>query len=158
MGVVWTVACGVGEMREERQCLLGLAFFHGLFIPLLVVLTTATAGGNFSFDEVLPIAAWILGGLALGSLLTAFQNHPRRKLGLVSFGSTGLAAGLVLFALCVVPSPCMNLFLGCMCGLLGSPLAETFQANLPVEERGPGIASCNISKATPHALFAEFSV
>ncbi len=158
MPLVWTAACRVWQIREARQCLLGLAFFHGLFIPLLVVLTTATAGGNFSFDEVLPIAAWILGGLALGSLLTAFQNHPRRKLGLVSFGSTGLAAGLVLFALGVVPSPGMNLFLGCMCGLLGSPLAETFQANLPVEARGTGIAFCNIAKATAIALLTGLIV
>src|SRR5206468_4463168 len=44
------------------------------------------------------ILAWILLGAAAGSLLASVQRHPRRALGLVPLGTSGLAIGLILAA------------------------------------------------------------
>src|SRR5207237_1099137 len=83
----------------------------------------------------LRIGLWIAGGVGLGSLLAGLQGHPRRALGLVPFGATGLLIGLMFAALGSSPSVGLCLFLGITAGLVNVPLSAGYQHNLPAAAR-----------------------
>src|SRR5262249_24595283 len=108
--------------------------------------------GPPSLDDFLRTAVWVVGGLALGSLLAGLQGHPRRLLGLVSLAATGLTIGLVFIVCGVSPSPALNVVLGSMGGLIVVPLSATFLADLPVDMRGRGTALFHAAKAVAIAL------
>jgi 1-acyl-sn-glycerol-3-phosphate acyltransferase len=143
--------------REARACLLALASLRGIVVALTGAVIAATlsqhiAPGGASVEELTGVVGelvergvWILGGVAAGSLLASVQGHPFRALGLVPFGATGLLLGLVLAALGGVPSPGLCLWLGVMAGLINVPLAATYQAALPADARGNGMAVRNLA-------------
>jgi 1-acyl-sn-glycerol-3-phosphate acyltransferase len=150
--IVWTAARRLWHNSEARTCFFGLVFFHGLFSALVVALALAISTDSLSLNELLRSGGWLLGGLALGFLLAGFQGHPRRQLGLVSFGSTGLTIGLLLLTFGIAPSPALTVFLGCMGGLIIVPLSATFPADLAADIRGQGMAYCQLAKAAAVAV------
>ncbi len=148
--------------REARGSLLALAALRGLAAAMMgalvaVVLSDGAnhfgamieseAGGD-GFDarlkQMLGVGVWVMVGIAAGSLLAGTQRHPRRALGLVVFGATGMAVGLVVAALGAVPSPALCVVLGAMGGLVNVPLAATFQAAVPADARGNAMSVRNL--------------
>jgi 1-acyl-sn-glycerol-3-phosphate acyltransferase len=142
-------AASIWAARETRVCLVGLALLRGIvtgltgaLLPRLLTSDTPNRG------QLLAACAWIgwlMAGLALGSLLAGLQRHPRRVLGLVPWGATGLVAGLIWAASGDIPAPALLVIFGVMAGLVNVPLAATYQADLPADARGNGMAVRNFA-------------
>src|SRR5439155_8498758 len=79
---------------------------------------------------------------------------PRRVLGLVPLGATGLTIGLGIAAIGEVPGEGLCLVLGIMVGLINVPLAATYQGALPADARGNGMAVRNFADYLLTALMA----
>jgi 1-acyl-sn-glycerol-3-phosphate acyltransferase len=133
---------------ETRGALLGMACLRGLvagatgaFVALL--LNDQAAALETQIGARFDILAWILVGVAAGSFVASLQRHPRRALGLVPMGVTGLAVGLVL-AITESPDPTVCVLLGMMGGLVKVPLAASYQISLPPDARGNGMAIRNL--------------
>ena len=139
---------------EARACLIGLASLRGVLTAMIGALAAATFTGRYTIPQLIDVGAWILGGVALGSLLAGCQRHPRRVLSFVAIGATGLAAGLALVAFGVLPGKVLCVVLGVMGGLINVPLAATYQAALPADARGNGMAVRNFADYVVIALFA----
>jgi 1-acyl-sn-glycerol-3-phosphate acyltransferase len=81
----------------------------------------------------------------LGCLTAAWQGHPRRSLGLVPLGATGLLLGLAWAIYSPTGAsgwaPCF--VLGFMGGLVNVPLRAAYQASVPADARGNGMAVMN---------------
>lgn len=143
-------ARSIWAARETRVCLLGLALLRGIVTGLTGALLPrlATPKDDPLHMQLLPVCAWIgwvMAGLALGSLLAGLQRHPRRVLGLVPWGATGLVVGLIWAASGDIPAPALLVVFGVMAGLVNVPLAATFQADLPADARGNGMAVRNFA-------------
>ncbi|MBY0527226.1 MAG: MFS transporter [Gemmataceae bacterium] len=130
--------------KETRGSMLALAGF----LSLVVVGTGAVLGhtGVLQADgnRALLADALVLAGAgaALGSLVASFQGHPRRVLGLVPLGATGMLAALAwaaAFGDLLGPSA----VLGFMGGMVNVPLRSTYQAAVPADARGNGMAVAN---------------
>jgi 1-acyl-sn-glycerol-3-phosphate acyltransferase len=135
----------IWNVPEARGCLLGLALLRGLVTGMSGAVAAATFSGTFELKELISVGGWVMGGVAIGSLLAGLQRHPRRVLGLVPIGATGLVFGLVLIALGVLPSPVVFVLLGIMGGLVNVPLSATYQADVPADARGNAMAIRNFA-------------
>ncbi len=137
--------------RASRASLLGLAYLRGVVTAmtgavLACTLTRQAASGqDLPYGDLIWTGAWILLGVAAGSLLAGVQGHPRRSLGLVPIGATGLLAGLMAAASTAgdLVQPWLCLALGSMGGLINVPLAACYQASIPADARGNGMAVRN---------------
>lgn len=151
------------RQRESRACLLGLAYLRGVVTAMTggVLACTLTrqaeSGQGIPYQELLWSGAWILIGVAAGSLLAGVQGHPFRALGLVPVGATGLLAGLLGAASTAddLVAPWLCLTLGIMGGLINVPLSATYQASLPANARGNGMAVRNL---TDHLFMSAMSL
>jgi 1-acyl-sn-glycerol-3-phosphate acyltransferase len=135
---------------EARGSLLALAAVRGLILGILGAATAfVLEGSEASVSDIvevyLPPAGWLMGGVALGSLVAGLQRHPRRVLGLVPCGAAGLAIALIFMAAGMVLGPVLGVVLGAMWGLVNVPLAAMYQAALPADARGNGMALRNFA-------------
>jgi len=138
--------CGrIWREREARWCLLGLSSLRGLITGMTGAILAATLASGDDLGQLLEIGAYVLGGVAAGSLLAGMQKHPRRVLGLVPWGALGLTVGLVIAATGNVPGPTLCVVLGVMAGLVNVPLAATYQADVPADARGNAMAVRNFA-------------
>ena len=145
----------IWNVKIMRGCLLGLASLRGLLTAMVGALIAASLGENrFSLEQLLAIGGWIMAGVAVGSLLAGLQRHPRRVLGLVPWGATGLTVGLIVAACGAIPGNALCLLLGVMAGLVNVPLAATYQGELPADARGNGMAVRNFADYLVTALAA----
>lgn len=142
--------------REARATVLGLACFLGLI--------GAGAGAVFAYIQglgadavrhTLPLAMILVTvGAVAGAGLAGVQGHPRRSLGLVPLGATGL---LVVLAWAAGTSnltwPCLAI--GLMSGLVNVPLRAAYQAAVPPDARGNAMAIMN---TTAYALTVSMSL
>ncbi len=119
---------------------------------LMGALVAESLADEAYFQQLLSIGVWLLGGVAAGSVLAGLQRHPRRVLGLVPAGATGLTFGLMIAAWGSVPGPGLCLVLGIMVGLVNVPLAATYQGSLPADARGNGMAVRNFADYLVTAL------
>jgi 1-acyl-sn-glycerol-3-phosphate acyltransferase len=129
---------------EARGTLLGLAGFMGLVIAgsgavVAQVLNDETAGGGMNRAQNIILVGI---GVALGSFLASLQGHPRRSLGLIPFAALGLLAALAWAALSSDRRGA-SLMMGVMAGLANVPLRAAYQAALPADARGNGLAVSN---------------
>jgi 1-acyl-sn-glycerol-3-phosphate acyltransferase len=144
----------IWHVKITRGCLLGLASLRGLMTGLMGALLAESAGDEGFMRRLLGIGVWVLGGVGAGSLLAGLQRHPRRVLGLVPWGATGLTVGLAALAADWVPGETLCALLGVMVGLVNVPLAATYQGNLPADARGNGMAVRNFADYLVTALVA----
>ncbi len=148
LGRIWRV-------KETRGCLFGLASLRGLLTGMMGALVAGSLNGaSASPMQLIEIGGWIMGGVAAGSFLAGLQRHPRRILGLVPWGATGLTLGVIIAALGHVPGKFLCVLLGIMAGLVNVPLAATYQADLPADARGNGMAVRNFTDYLLTALVA----
>jgi 1-acyl-sn-glycerol-3-phosphate acyltransferase len=144
----------IWAVKEARGCLLGLAALRGLMTGTMGALIAASLDGGFSITQLLGIGGWIMAGVAAGSFLAGLQRHPKRVLGLVPWGATGLTIGLIIAAFGSVPGEALCVILGIAVGLINVPLAATYQADLPADARGNGMAVRNFADYVMTALMA----
>jgi 1-acyl-sn-glycerol-3-phosphate acyltransferase len=144
----------IWNIKETCGCLLGLASLRGLLTGLMGALIINSLDDNAFLTRLLGIGAWVMVGVGAGSFLAGLQRHPRRVLGLVPLGATGLSIGLAITTLGVVPHAALCFTLGVMVGLVNVPLAATYQAVLPADARGNGMAVRNFADYLVTALVA----
>ncbi len=129
---------------EARGSLLGLAAFQAVVTAGSgALLAVVLAREGFGLADLLRPLALAGGGAALGCAGASLAWHPRRCLGLVPFGATGLLAALTWTAFAGgIPSlPCF--LLGCMGGLVNVPLRSVYLAAVPADARGNATAAMN---------------
>jgi len=133
-------------VRDPAACgsMMALAIFLALSLAGAGALLAYTGALHADADLTPLVNAMVLigAGVALGSLVASLQGHPRRALGLVPFAATGMLLALIWAIVSgdlLVPS----LALGFMGGLLNAPLRAAFQAAVPADARGNGMAVAN---------------
>jgi 1-acyl-sn-glycerol-3-phosphate acyltransferase len=132
-------------VRDPAACgtMLALAAFLALALTgagALLEYTGALRAHDFA--PFLQALVMIGIGAAIGSLLASLQGHPRRALGLVPIAATGTILALVWAVLggdLLGPS----LVLGVTGGLVNAPLRAAYQAAVPADARGNGMAVSN---------------
>ncbi|MGH7169264.1 MAG: MFS transporter, partial [Gemmataceae bacterium] len=134
----------IGRERAAAGNLLGLACFQA------IVTTGAGAIVHGTLDHGLSqgvLHKLVLMGVAagLGCLTAAWQGHPRRSLSLVPLGATGLLLGLggAIYSLTGASGGLACFVLGFMGGLINVPLRAAYQAAVPADARGNGMAVMN---------------
>jgi 1-acyl-sn-glycerol-3-phosphate acyltransferase len=141
--------------REARAALLGLAAFIGLLTAGTGAMIAYTLSPQFADQRAaLPEAMVLVAiGAALGSLLAGLQAHPRRQLGLVPYAAAGLLAA---FAWAAVSSELRwpAFLMGVMGGILNVPLRADYQAAVPADARGNGMAVMNTANYLCGTLMA----
>jgi 1-acyl-sn-glycerol-3-phosphate acyltransferase len=125
--------------QTAAAALVGLAAFQAIVTAgsgALLAHTLVSGGEAHDFRWIL---VEVMIGAALGCGVAALQGHPRRSLGLVPFGATGLVAALV-WASVVGPTwgPC--LLLGLSGALVNVPLRATYIGEVPADARGNAMA------------------
>lgn len=148
----------VGFFRDSRRILrdpatrwplLAWSTFRGLVAAITgafiaVTLSRAAAGeGQSTWQAFLTVAVWILAGVAVGSILAGLQGHAHRSLGLVPLAALGLAFTLIGVSIHASPAGWVFLLVGVMVGLINVPLYSAYQASLPADARGNGMAILN---------------
>jgi 1-acyl-sn-glycerol-3-phosphate acyltransferase len=106
---------------------------------MAVVMLSRTFDDN-RLIQIAVLIAWAVTGMALGSLFAALQQHPRRLLGFVPPGATGLTITLMVAASTDLPSDLLYAAFGFMVGLVNFPLSVTYQIVLPPNARANGMA------------------
>jgi 1-acyl-sn-glycerol-3-phosphate acyltransferase len=140
--------------REARICLVGLSGKRGLVIGMSgAMLAIMFVGTGPSLKEIGHIAAWVAAGVAVGSLMAGLQKHPRRVLGMVPVGATGFAIGMAYAATGDSPNEWFCALVGIMAGLINVPLASTYQAAVPADARGNGMAVRNLTDYVCATIF-----
>lgn len=132
---------------EARGSLLGMAVFQGIVTAgsgaiFTLALDNVASGHTAAMYALILVCA----GVALGCLLASFQTHPRRTLGLVPYGVTGLLVADVWAALGnvngIAPAA-PSLLLGIMGGVVNVPLRTTYLAAVPADARGNAMSVMN---------------
>jgi 1-acyl-sn-glycerol-3-phosphate acyltransferase len=132
--------------REPRRLVFLMAGFRGLLAALTGLLLAPTLQaalgpiGKIDLQELTRIGVWLGCGWILGSFVASVQGHPRRCVGLMIYGKGGFAIALSLAALGGGLSSGWCLFLGLTAGVTNAPLAAGYQAELPADARGNGMA------------------
>jgi 1-acyl-sn-glycerol-3-phosphate acyltransferase len=134
----------IGREPAAAGSLLGLACFQAVVTAGSGAIVEHTLGQGL--HEGLLQALGLIGlGAALGCLTASWQGHPRRSLGLVPLGATGLLLALAWATHSLAGAagglPCF--LLGFMGGLVNVPLRAAYQAAVPADARGNGMAVMN---------------
>jgi 1-acyl-sn-glycerol-3-phosphate acyltransferase len=123
--------------------LLGLASFQAIVTAGSGAIVAQVLGRELH-EGLLPAMALMGVGAALGCLAAGWQGHPRRSLGLVPLGATGLLLALAWTTGGTPVPPVVACFvLGFMGGLVNVPLRAAYQAAVPADARGNGMAVMN---------------
>jgi 1-acyl-sn-glycerol-3-phosphate acyltransferase len=135
----------ISRARMAAASLLGLACFQAIVTAGAGAIVQRTLDQERSQEGLLRDLALITVAAGLGCLTAAWQGHPRRSLGLVPLGATGLLLGLAgaIYAEGSAADwlPCF--VLGFMGGLVNVPLRAAYQAAVPADARGNGMAVMN---------------
>jgi 1-acyl-sn-glycerol-3-phosphate acyltransferase len=136
----------IGRQRAAMGSLLGLASFQAIVTAGSGAIVLQTLDRDSSSGL---LQAMVLMGLGagLGCLTAAWQGHPRRSLGLAPLGATGLLLALAWMTLLLSAEQALPLIpclaLGFMGGLINVPLRAAYQAAVPADARGNGMAVMN---------------
>lgn len=131
---------------EATASLLGLAAFQAVVTAgsgALVAYTLARQSADQ--DESFQALILVMAGAALGCGVAGLQGHPRRNLGWVPLGTTGLLAALGWAAAAggtgLPATAC--LLLGFTGGLVNVPLRAAYQGAVPADARGNAMSIMN---------------
>ena len=144
----------IGREQAAWSSLLGLACFQAIVTAGAgaVVLRTLDRGAS---DGLLYAMALIGVGAGLGCLTAAWQGHPRRSIGLVPVGATGLLLALAWMTLLPPAETALPLIpcfaLGFMGGLINVPLRAAYLAAVPADARASVTPNAWHPLVTPYA-------
>lgn len=125
---------------KARLTMLGLACFMALIAAGAGAVVAYILGR--SEDKLLMGLMLVMLGASAGSWLAGLEGHENRVLGLVPYGAVGLLLALAWAAVAShIEAPCV--LLGFMGGLTNVPLRAAFQAAVPADARGNGMAVSN---------------
>lgn len=140
----------IWNVPQARSAMLGVAALRGILLaatgPVIAInlnLHFDGRGPESGFAAMLPYVFMVLIGAAAGALLASVQGHPTRVLGLVPFALTGLFLALLTAAFLPSIPSWIYFAVGVMGGLANVPLFSTYQAALPADARGNGLAVLN---------------
>jgi 1-acyl-sn-glycerol-3-phosphate acyltransferase len=131
---------------EARLSLLGLAFFLALITNGAGIVAQYQLGLEDGKAEGGMIRALFFVGLGVGagSWLAGLQRHLYRALGVVPLAVVGMLVSLAwATGTTRLAGPC--LLLGLMGGVLNVPLRSFYQASVPADARGNGMAFMNLA-------------
>jgi 1-acyl-sn-glycerol-3-phosphate acyltransferase/MFS family permease len=132
--------------QEARFGLLGLGFFLALLTVGAGVMAQFALDPSLEADKNSQLWSlfYVFLGVAIGSGLAGIQKHVYRALSLVPVAALGMLAALGWAAWTrKLEGPCI--LLGLMGGLLNVPLRAFYQARVPPDARGNGMACMNVS-------------
>jgi 1-acyl-sn-glycerol-3-phosphate acyltransferase len=136
----------IGREPAAAGSLLGLACFQALVTAGSGAFVEQTLSRELHEGFLQALAMSMLGA-GLGCLAASWQGHPLRCLGLVPLGATGLLLALGWATLAIAPETALPLapcfVLGFMGGLVNVPLRAAYQAAVPADARGNGMAIMN---------------
>ncbi len=132
----------IGRERAAWSSLLGLASFQAIVTAGAGAIVQRTLDSG-PLQGLLHALVMMGAGAGLGCLTAAWQGHPRRSLGLVPLGATGLLLALAIHALVGGSGWSSGFVLGFMGGLINVPLRAAYQAAVPADARGNGMAVMN---------------
>ncbi len=136
----------IGREPAARGSLLGLACFQAIVTAGSGAIVEHTLGRELHAGLLQALVLMGMGA-ALGCLTASWQGHPRRSLGLVPLGATGLLLALGWATRAVSAEAALPLLpcfvLGFMGGLVNVPLRAAYQAAVPADARGNGMAVMN---------------
>jgi len=147
----------IGHERAAWSSLLGLASFQAIVTAGAGAIVQRTLDRGPS-QGLLHALVMMGAGAGLGCLTAAWQGHPRRSLGLVPLGASGLLLALAVpmqNAECRMQNESLSSILhsafcilhcgvlGFMGGLVNVPLRAAYQAAVPADARGNGMAVMN---------------
>jgi 1-acyl-sn-glycerol-3-phosphate acyltransferase len=136
--------CGrVFDDEETRSSLLALSAFQAIVTAGSGVLLTLLFGGEESPNALFRPMLLLGIGAAAGCGVASLQGHPRRCLGLVPLGTTGLLIALGWAGLAGGTDSVPCLLLGFMGGLVNVPLRATYLAAVPADARGNATSIMN---------------
>jgi 1-acyl-sn-glycerol-3-phosphate acyltransferase/MFS family permease len=135
----------IWNTKEARTCLIGLSGKRGLIIGMSGAMLAMLFHNRIDLMEVARITCWVAAGVIAGSLFVSLQKHPRRVLGMVPLGATGLTIGLAYVAGGDRPDEWLCALVGMAAGLINVPLAATYQADVPDDARGNAMAVRNLT-------------
>ncbi len=131
----------IGRDQAALASLLGLACFQAIVTAGAGALVQHTLDRGLS-QGLLQVMLLMGAGAGLGCLTAAWQGHPRRSLGLVPLGATGLLLALAFHSFAETADG-TGFVLGFMGGLINVPLRAAYQAAVPIDARGNGMAVMN---------------
>lgn len=133
----------IGSEPAAWSSLVGLASFQAIVTAGAgaIVQRTLDQGLSTGFVHVLALMGV---GAALGCLTAARQGSSRRCLGFVPLGATGLLLALAIHAFVGGSDAWFGFVLGLMGGLINVPLRAAYQASVPADARGNGMAVMNV--------------
>ncbi len=134
----------IGRVPEARGSLFALACFQAIVTAGSGAMVLHVLDRDLS-QGLLQTMVWLGAGAGLGCLTAAWQGHPRRSLGLVPLGASGLFLALVWRMLAPTESGSWlsSFLLGFAGGAINVPLRAAYQAATPVDARGNGMAAMN---------------
>jgi 1-acyl-sn-glycerol-3-phosphate acyltransferase len=136
----------IGREPAAAASLLGLASFQAIVTAGSGAIVQNTL--DHAIHDGLLRAMVLMGvGAGVGCLTASWQGHPRRSLGLVPLGATGLLLGLAWATAASSTTAALPVWpcfvLGFMGGLINVPLRAAYQAAVPADARGNGMAVMN---------------
>jgi hypothetical protein len=130
-----------------RWSLLAVCALRGLVTAAagaLIADSLARNSDQSSQYQVLVIVAILtMGGAAAGSFLAGLIGDRNRTLGLVPLGATGLTLALAAVAMFPPVPAWLCVLVGVSGGVVNIPLLSTYQASVPPDARGNGMAILN---------------
>jgi 1-acyl-sn-glycerol-3-phosphate acyltransferase/MFS family permease len=147
----------ISRERAAWSSLLGLASFQAIVTAGAGAIVQRTLDRGPS-QGLLHALLMMGAGAGLGCLTAAWQGHPRRSLGLVPLGATGLLLALAIHALAGGSGWLSGFVLGFMGGLINVPLRAAYQAAVPADARGNGMAVMNTAIYVLTTVLALFLV
>jgi 1-acyl-sn-glycerol-3-phosphate acyltransferase len=134
----------IGRVPMARGSLFALASFQAIVTTGSGAMVLRVLDRDLS-QGLLQAMALMGAGAGLGCLTAAWQGHPRRSLGLVPLGATGLLIALawMMFSVTNNGSWLPSFLLGFTGGLINVPLRAAYQAATPRDARGNGMSVMN---------------
>lgn len=131
----------------SRSSLLAICVLRGLVTVAAGALIASSLAGSTdpatSYQTLILIAVLTMIGVAAGSFLAGLVGDQGRTLGLVPLGATGMGLALGWVALTPSPPVCLCVLVGVCAGVVNVPLLSAYQASLPADARGNGMAILN---------------
>jgi MFS family permease len=135
------------RFNPSRASLLAICLLRGLVTVAAGALIAERLSRSPNPTDQYPMLIWIavltMLGAAGGSFIAGLIGDRGRTLGLIPIGATAIALALGTIALTPLALSWLCVFVGVGGGIVNVPLLSTYQASVPPDARGNGMAILN---------------